>query len=359
MPRLASFVWAALLCLPPVVEADYLQVDRKAPVRREATSSSERLGDVAVGERLPLLDDGAQDKGYYHVQFGEQEGWIYRTSVRRFRGDIPPSPPAVAGAAGTTAGGSAAVKGRFVPGCALPYKDIAGTDLSIDKVCAIDGEGSDGTVSQNRVKNNLCAVGPSVVLQIADFDTLQTAADRIVANGDFVLGSRLKTDRSPLGKPVKVSRGSVHEGSLVTLAAFIIQGHYSNVGTGENVNCNVGKQVNNDIHTAVGAESELDECESITIEMTPHLRPSAWTPDNLNRIRRPVRVSGQLMFDASHGPCRGSKRASPARRSTWEIHPVYALDVCRARTLAQCDAIDESKWVPFHEWIGTEVDESD
>jgi hypothetical protein len=59
-----------------------------------------------------------------------------------------------------------------------------------------------------------------------------------------------------------------------------------------------------------------------------------------------VRVTGQLFFDGSHSPCAGGK-GSPKRASLWEIHPVYALDVCSGKTIADCPVDDETKWQPL------------
>jgi len=48
--------------------------------------------------------------------------------------------------------------------------------------------------------------------------------------------------------------------------------------------------------------------------------------------------------------------ASPDRWPTgrerlWEIHPVYAIDVCEKTTLAACKVNDESVWLPLEEWL--------
>ena len=58
---------------------------------------------------------------------------------------------------------------------------------------------------------------------------------------------------------------------------------------------------------------------------------------------------GALTFDAEHKPCANGKPApgSPVRISVWEIHPVYAVDVCKYTTLARCKVTDDSAWTPF------------
>lgn len=59
----------------------------------------------------------------------------------------------------------------------------------------------------------------------------------------------------------------------------------------------------------------------------------------------PVMFAGQLFYDASHGPAGG-----PDRAAAWEVHPVYAIWVCRNEKLSQCPADrqnDPNVWPPF------------
>ena len=70
-----------------------------------------------------------------------------------------------------------------------------------------------------------------------------------------------------------------------------------------------------------------------------------------------ARVKG---FDASHALCDGNGHrttGNPARRSGWEIHPVYSIDVCSATTLATCKVDEESRWMPLDQWL--QVEEED
>ena len=84
-----------------------------------------------------------------------------------------------------------------------------------------------------------------------------------------------------------------------------------------------------------------------------HYRPKDWTRTILNGLtRRPVRITGQLFFDASHKPCHDGKanKGDPRRMSIWEIHPVYQVDVCRNTSMSGCPFDDEDKWIPLNEW---------
>jgi hypothetical protein len=59
------------------------------------------------------------------------------------------------------------------------------------------------------------------------------------------------------------------------------------------------------------------------------------------------------MFDASHSLCANGVRTggNPARRSGWEIHPIYSIDVCNARSLATCKIDDATRWKPLHDFL--------
>ena len=97
----------------------------------------------------------------------------------------------------------------------------------------------------------------------------------------------------------------------------------------------------------------------MSAEMSPHFRPDSWfrlagtgsvrkreTPLGSNAVR----IRGPLFFDASHVPCTGAAEANPARVSIWEIHPVYAIDICSETTIAACRIDDESLWPPLNEF---------
>jgi hypothetical protein len=160
---------------------------------------------------------------------------------------------------------------------------------------------------------------------------------------------------------------------------FILEGHF---GGSESVNCDLTTRQNVDIHLALvdRKPSTLDlnnldtECLSVTAEISSHRRPIDWeilgrmtkTPAAQKLtgaqakladedLQRPIRIRGQLMFDASRSLCTSAGHrtsGNPARRSGWEIHPVYEIHVCKnATTLATCTIDDESRWTPLDEWL--------
>lgn len=64
-------------------------------------------------------------------------------------------------------------------------------------------------------------------------------------------------------------------------------------------------------------------------------------------------LDAHSFFDGSHRPCGDPNMSSrdPIRRSSWEIHPVYSIDVCSNTTLSGCKYDDETVWTTFDDWI--------
>jgi hypothetical protein len=253
----------------------------------------------------------------------------------------------------------------FTPGCTIPFAAIAKTH-PLDGSCSIEGQGSAKSQLQNRAKNNFCAAGVPTILTYQNFKSLQTAANNAKNAGTTSFGcpTCLPADRSPLRDIFTLPNGTkVGEGSLVRYVGFIAHPRYSNTSGGEAVNCKKGTQGNNDIHVDMLRKPEGQEptCRSVTIEISPHFRPPQWERDRLREVKaHPVRVTGHLFFDASHMRCASdTDNVSPKRISLWEIHPVYAIDVCINSTLASCPAANDSKWIALHQWVNTDEDEDE
>jgi hypothetical protein len=236
----------------------------------------------------------------------------------------------------------------------------------IDDHCGPDGSGSANSVAQNRAKNNLCAQGPATVVDTGVLQLLQ--ADVAALGIAFGTPQTIPTpaDRPKLQHPDTTHGIAIGEGSLVQFVGFLIEAHYSDVQSGESVNCDIPSEATNDIHVALGQALDAPECTSITAEIIPHFRPHAWTMlatlngANVASLRqnahldRPLRLTGQLMFDASHAPCTNGQPASnaPARASSWEVHPVYRIDVCRETALDACVGAKDAVWTPLDQWTG-------
>jgi hypothetical protein len=244
---------------------------------------------------------------------------------------------------------------RFDPGCTLPYEAIKQAQ-PIDSECNQAGESEEYAPNNqvqrrsNEVKNQLCAPGPPVLLSFKDFERLQ---GRVEDAGIEFGPSKHTKDRSALRTlyPTTVNGEAVTvgEGSLVRVVAYVAEAKTSNVSYGESVNCKRKGKPNNDIHITLVRRLGDPPCSGLVAEIIPHFRPRAWRDTAIRAITRPVRVTGHLFFDSPHLPCNEEGHAvggNPARVSLWEIHPVYAFEVCTHATLATRRGDHDEDWTP-------------
>lgn len=224
-----------------------------------------------------------------------------------------------------------------------PFKAIE-SQHPIDSSCGLTGKGQGGSALQNQTKNNFCA-GTSY--QAITQQDLLTKQGQVAALPGYL---QWTPEDMPSSRSDFVTLG---EGTPVQFVGYILENHYADLTSGESVNCDVkDDEASNDIHIAlVPSPGTTDECQSNSAEMVPHYRPASWTTTNLDKIGHTtlVRVSGQLMYDADHKIC-GEQGFSPTdnphRLSGWEIHPVYALDVCVSQANGTC-----SQWQPLSDWV--------
>jgi hypothetical protein len=270
----------------------------------------------------------------------------------------------------------------------MPFNATA-VKRPIDEDCRAEGTGKGGAQEQqNAAKNRFDATGDPVTIKVTDFDRLERAA--IVARNCAAKHKHgchavaidqggLPTDRSQLKDIATTAAGdSVGEGKLVTIVAKVLHAGYSNSkyniypgnqrGAGESVNCKgvpskkASSEIDrNDIHIVLVAPGVKDECLSVTAEISPHYRPDAWRrfhnmkPNKAGDVNaeakgvdfsqlRAVRITGPLFYDASHEACNAKGPNTPRRRSIWEIHPVYKLEVQKP----------SGEWLSFEEWAQTQ-----
>ncbi len=239
----------------------------------------------------------------------------------------------------------------FAPGCDVPFKPISTANLGIDQQCGVDGGSSEaGKKAESNAKNNFCVKGAVTPIQYETFTQLEAAVTEEQRKA-------AKKDRTVLKNVVADNLG---EGTLVKFVGYFLDAHVSNVGKGELVNCKLGGKLFNDVHIElVNAPDEDDDCQSVTAEMSPHLRPESWTRLAGMTIKRQVRVTGPLFFDGSHHACHGTVRPSPHRISVWEIHPVYQFEVCKNKPPATCKVDDDAAWIPLDQWQSQDDDEAE
>lgn len=244
-------------------------------------------------------------------------------------------------------------------GAPLPFASIE-VRHPIDGSCGINGAAgaSGGSRLQNAVKNNFCAGAGGTKPQTI---TVQALVD---------LQKQTKVPSGHGNEPAsRAPLTALGEGRLVRIKAFLYEAHHADLGSGESVNCNGANAPENDVHIALVEQASSQECESVTAEISPHFRPDTWsvigddetyspgsrmyTPNPAIEAKlkgHPFRITGQLFFDASHKvcPCGAKCSGEPVRASLWEIHPVYAIEVCAAGT--PCDESRDADWVAFDKW---------
>src|SRR5271169_5233466 len=210
--------------------------------------------------------------------------------------------------------------GTFSPVCTLPFNGVR--NPASDDHCGIPGGSSDPAAqAEATAKNNFCAPPHD-----PDTLTYQNLLDLQTQSANIPKSLTDRKEGENLG-----------EGNYVSYVAVIKEAHYSDTTGGEAVNCNMSGNPPNDIHIVLmSSATDTDECHSTTAEMSPHYRPTNWTPDKLNALGKPVRIKGQLFYDNSHAICTASSSPNPKRASLWEIHPVYSIEVCKSADLNEC-----------------------
>src|SRR6266581_149154 len=150
-------LFIALLAVGSSARADYLHVTRSATVYAEPNRTSDVVFKADTESNL-LLTNSETENGYYQVQNPAtgQTGWVYRTLVRRYKGDIPKTEYR----AGNASFGKGA-NGDGFPGkaCKVPYNEEPSDTSAFDRSCGLEGDAKpkSGEAAQNPHKNNLCA----------------------------------------------------------------------------------------------------------------------------------------------------------------------------------------------------------
>jgi hypothetical protein len=192
--------------------------------------------------------------------------------------------------------------------------------------------------------NNLCASTMTVFrMQMADFATLPE-----------LLPSVLKSTRATIHELKRIRGTWVGESSVVSVIARVRVASLRNcrmdAGATGDQTCGIpGRR-------AASLELRLqpletaardDECANVLAVVIPHFRPAAWSELDARTPMPPVRVTGQLFYDEEATSC--NTDAAAGRRSKWEIHPVYAIDVC-TDPAGTCGP-DDTHWQPYDAWV--------
>lgn len=197
----------------------------------------------------------------------------------------------------------------------------------------------------NQLKRSMPPEGTPTTVTFDTFSQLQSAAVELVDQGvDIAPSEREKI------KSIETAEGTVGEGSLVRLVAFLSEGK-PHANTGESVNCNLKSEANNDLHISVAERKNGSEFDGIVVEMIPQDRPDNWTSTQVGTLRGKVLlIEGALLYDNMHvtnGDENNPLTGQPKRFSLWEIHPITSVKVCKKMTVTQCDPDRESDWREF------------
>jgi hypothetical protein len=252
----------------------------------------------------------------------------------------------------------------------LQLKPFTNKPQRIDFLCGNTGcHKSPANDQQNAMKNNLCAPVTRITpVTLKTFAELGDASN----NEPSIPKGEPPPSRTKLANIITLNDGTrLGEGKTVTFVGFVLDARHSNVdkdnpltkGNGESVQCNLLGCAYNDIHITLAEDpNETALCNTIVAEIIPHYRPPAWdlfdSPDYAGFLKtHPVKISGQLFFDGSHVPCTKDGKAgfNPARDNAkdferlalWEIHPIYAIDVCKHADKSQCSVSDKTAWFPL------------
>jgi hypothetical protein len=208
--------------------------------------------------------------------------------------------------------------------------------------CAIPGNGK---ARSNEIKHGDPAhpapTSTPIEITLATFAELQTAADKVVPQGEYP-----PPDKREGLRGLTVEGKQLGEGTIVALTGYV---HEMRAEGPESVNCKIDGVASNDFHISIVADPGADEFHGIVVEMIPQDRPSSWTTHALHDARdhhTQVRIVGPLFYDSKHvvNPGPHAIKGQPKRFSLWEIHPVRQFFVCTKPT---CDPASPSDW---HEW---------
>lgn len=230
-------------------------------------------------------------------------------------------------------------------GCTLPY-EVAPT-RDVFEFCDNAGrrEGAAPPPLADRLRldaqNNLCArAGTPLELALRDFGSFPKPPS-----------SQLTASRLSLAAVVKDRGPAVGEGTVVRTTGVITKARVAGCSgpeagkpAGELVSCNMLLGIRHSeiqLNLNTGRADETNTCGDVVAKIITHFRPRAWQDIDVRTPLPPVRITGQLFYDDTASGC-----SQPGR---WEIHPVYAIDVCTSVDSA-CESGNPARWMPYHRW---------
>ena len=240
-------------------------------------------------------------------------------------------------------------------GCVLPYAAYAPTRDALyfcDNAGRRAGQPPPALPDRLRLdaQNNLCApAGAPVPMSHREFSRLPAVDPHA-----------LLTSRKRLAAIAPLpGRADVGEGTVVRIAGIISTAHVAGCDqpapgerAGEPVTCHfLGGPTLSEMQlnlSPMSAPRDTPDCDTVVAKMIVHYRPIWWDEIDIKTPDAPVRITGQLFYDETATAC---PRGGSARSTPWEIHPVYAIDVCTAASPGECDPAAGRFWQPHHQWV--------
>jgi hypothetical protein len=242
-------------------------------------------------------------------------------------------------------------------GCVLPYAAYAPTRDALhfcDNAGRRAGLPPPPLADRLRLdaQNNLCAPASAPVpIALKEFGLLPSPPR-----------SQLATTRKSLAQvAVLPGRANAGEGTVVRTVGIISNAHLvgcrepeAGEPAGEAVTCHfMGGPKVSEIQlnlSPVSAPRDAPDCDTVVAKLVTHFRPIWWDDLDIKTPEAPVRITGQLFYDDAVDSCQ-RPGARAARLTSWEVHPVYAIDVCVASAATECDPLNGKLWVPYHQWL--------
>lgn len=284
-----------VLCGAVAAKADYVVAARHAVVHQNADSGSAAVVEVERNASLALIDADQTD-GYYHVQIpgSAQQGWVYRTFVRRYAGSPAPAGTAAAGTSTPSAGIAA-----------------AGSTTGVFHGCPPEGDGGDPDL--NRLKNRDLSPPANGVRDV----TVSQLIEELPVNA----ADMGRKKRSAWTAEARSEVGDLERHGIRVQGVLIM----AKVEGPEACNCHSATYV--DHHLWLADDADTDRTEAMVVEISPRLLGDhpAWKDANLQQLvkdKTPVRITGWPMWDQEH-----PEQLGKTRGTLWEIHPIHQIEV--------------------------------
>lgn len=312
--QLASLI-SALLLLASLALAQTAVVNRNVYLRQDPSTGNPPIKKLTPSAAVTLIDPDPTG-GYYHVQAGADQGWLWGRNIS-IQETAPPSPQPEP--TGTPVDQVAEAWEKVAPQSNVLHAD--------EGDCGTTGDGGDTVTNLRKNRVDVPVAYHAVTWEAINSLPYPNGAPK----------SRISWTPADLAEIAK------YEGEALTVEGYLYKlkvesSSASAAHGGESTNCHFRLASDVDWHMALTANAREGEDVAIVVETTPRLRQQhpnwntaalkPWTfmigsQPNTNYNAQKVRISGWLMLDPEH-----QDMINHGQRSTlWEIHPVTKIEV--------------------------------